>query len=256
MVLALALQPGSVTRDALSAPCRCVGRNRWKALRERPPHQMWPEAACSSALDARYRTLAVPRTAVATRPLVLRLTQCLHGAFSVLCDEVVQNRQKAPHQRPPHQMRPEAASSSAPDSHRRALFTPRNAVATRMLALRLTQRLCDALSAPCRYVGRNRWKALRERPPHQMRPEAACSSALDARYRTLAVLRTAIAARVLALRLTQCLRDGHRIRARCVGSRDASSSCGPGSAARIARGAARHRGRSGLREQAAAGGGA
>eukprot|EP01046_Picozoa_sp_COSAG06_P007439 COSAG06_NODE_363_length_16808_cov_11.122509_12_plen_201_part_00 len=152
VVLALALQPGSVPRDALSAPCRCVGRNRWKALRERPPHQMWPEATCSSTLNARYRTLAVPRTAVATRPLVLRLTQRLHGAFSVLCDEVVQNRQKAPHQRPPHQMRPEATSSSAPDSHRRALFTPRNAVATRMLALWLTQRLCDALSAPCRYV--------------------------------------------------------------------------------------------------------
>ena len=82
-----------------------------------------------------------------------------------------------------------------------------------------------------------------------MRPEAACSSALDARYMTLAVLRTAIAARVLVLRLTQCLRDGRRIRARCVGSRDASSSCGPGSAARIARGAARHRGRSILRKQ-------
>lgn len=46
---------------------------------------MQPQVARSSALGAGYITLAVRRTAVATRPLALRLAQCRRDGASAPC---------------------------------------------------------------------------------------------------------------------------------------------------------------------------
>ena len=72
---ARALRPAQCLHDALLAPCDGVGRIPWKALHQRPPHQEQPQVAGCSTPGTYHGAMTVPGTAVAVRPLALRLTQ-------------------------------------------------------------------------------------------------------------------------------------------------------------------------------------
>ena len=165
---------------------------------------MQPEVACSSAPGADHGAMAAPGTAVVIQALALRPAHCLRSALSAPCICDGRNRQKAPRQRTPHQIQPQAACSSTLDTCCGALAALRTAVATWLLVLRLTQCHRDALSASCGPVGRNRWKAPDQHALHRVQPEVACSSAPSTHHRTLTMPGTDAAIRALALWPAHC----------------------------------------------------
>jgi hypothetical protein len=167
---------------------------------------MQPQVARCSVLDAGYRTLTVDRTAVATRPLMLWLAQCLRGAPSAPCGRCGKNRRKAPCQHTLRQIQPQVARSSAVEASNGTLTVHITAVATRPLALQLVQCLRGALLGSVWLLRRNRRKAPRECNPHQIQPQVARSSALGAEYGTPIVLGTAIATRPPVLWLPEYIR--------------------------------------------------
>ena len=75
----------SASVEHCSSTEHCCVKNRRKAPRECPPHQIQPQVARSSIPGARYGTPTVLGTAIATRPPVLWLPEYIRGALRGSC---------------------------------------------------------------------------------------------------------------------------------------------------------------------------